>query len=243
MAVKTGDVQKAVATGSERFSRSLRSDVFEDEVKKLAELEQNPYIGFEKDFLRWMLSDGAGAFLLSDEKNETGISLCVNWLEGISYANEKDTCMYMASEKLEDGTLKSYMDYSPEEITSQSVLSIKQDVKLLSENIVALGGLKLRSIMAKKGLRSADVDYFLPHMSSEFFRDKIAGELVAMGLDIPPEKWFVNLSNIGNIGAGSIYLMVDELFRSGRLKKDEKILLMVPESSRFSYVFALLTVC
>jgi 3-oxoacyl-[acyl-carrier-protein] synthase-3 len=62
MAVKTGDVQKAVATGSERFSRSLRSDVFEDEVKKLAELEQNPYIGFEKDFLRWMLSDGAGAF-------------------------------------------------------------------------------------------------------------------------------------------------------------------------------------
>ena len=151
--------------------------------------------------------------------------------------------MYMASEKLEDGTLKSYMDYSPEEITSQSVLSIKQDVKLLSENIVALGGLKLRSIMAKKGLRSADVDYFLPHMSSEFFRDKIAGELVAMGLDIPPEKWFVNLSNIGNIGAGSIYLMVDELFRSGRLKKDEKILLMVPESSRFSYVFALLTVC
>jgi 3-oxoacyl-[acyl-carrier-protein] synthase-3 len=87
------------------------------------------------------------------------------------------------------------------------------------------------------------VDYFLPHMSSEFFRDKIAGELVAMGLDIPPEKWFVNLSNIGNIGAGSIYLMVDELFRSGRLKKDEKILLMVPESSRFSYVFALLTVC
>jgi 3-oxoacyl-[acyl-carrier-protein] synthase-3 len=243
MAVKTGDVRKAVATGSERFSRSLRSDVFEDEVKKLAELEQNPYIGFEKDFLRWMLSDGAGAFLLSDEKNETGISLCVNWLEGISYANEKDTCMYMASEKLEDGTLKSYMDYSPEEITSQSVLSIKQDVKLLSENIVALGGLKLRSIMAKKGLRSADVDYFLPHMSSEFFRDKIAGELVAMGLDIPPEKWFVNLSNIGNIGAGSIYLMVDELFRSGRLKKDEKILLMVPESSRFSYVFALLTVC
>jgi len=37
--------------------------------------------------------------------------------------------------------------------------------------------------------------------------------------------------------------MVHELFHSGRLKKGEKILLLVPESSRFSYMYAMLTVC
>ena len=243
MAVKTGNAHYAVSTGSERFSASLRSDVFEDEVKNLAALEENPYISFEKDFLRWMLSDGAGAFLLSDTKNENGLSLRVDWVEGVSYAHEKDTCMYMACEKDKDGTLKSYLDYSPAEIMNKSVLSIKQDTKLLSTNIIPLGGAKLKSIFVNKELNVGEIDYFLPHISSEFFRNKIAEKLDELGMSIPPEKWFVNLSNIGNVGAGSIYLMVDELFNSGRLKMGEKILLMVPESSRFSYMFALLTVC
>src|SRR4029077_16138440 len=130
MAVKTGDVHQAIATGSERFSGSLRSEVFEDEAQKLKQLEENPYIAFEKEFLRWMLSDGASAFLLSDKKNETGLSLRIEWLEGISYANEMETCMYMAAEKMADGTLKSYTEFTPEEIANQSIFSIKQDVKL-----------------------------------------------------------------------------------------------------------------
>jgi 3-oxoacyl-[acyl-carrier-protein] synthase-3 len=37
--------------------------------------------------------------------------------------------------------------------------------------------------------------------------------------------------------------MLDELNRSGRVKKGDRILLMVPESARFSYAYALLTVC
>ncbi len=82
LAAKTGDVQQAVATGSERFSASLLSANFENEAQKLKELMEDPYIGFEKEFLRWMLSDGAAAFLLSNKKNETGISLRVDWIEG-----------------------------------------------------------------------------------------------------------------------------------------------------------------
>ena len=243
MAVKTGDVHNAVATGSERFSASLKSQIFEDEAQKLQLLEENPYIGFEKEFLRWMLSDGASAFLLSDKKNENGLSLRVEWIEGISYANEMQACMYMGSEKMSDGKLKSYMDLTPEEVQSRSIMSIKQDVKLLSENIVPLGGLKLTKLFQEKGLSPADVDYFLPHMSSEFFRSKIFEQLEKNGTPIPYDKWLVNLSSLGNVGAGSVYFMVDELLHSDKLKKGQKALLLVPESSRFSYMYALLTVC
>lgn len=59
---------------------------------------------------------------------------------------------------------------------------------------------------------------------------------------IPYEKWFVNLTTLGNVGAASAYFMVHELFKSGKLKKGEKLLVLVPESSRFSYMYALLTV-
>src|ERR1700744_4824050 len=95
LAIKSGEAQKAVATGSERFSGLLVSEVFEEEAQKLKEMEENPFIAFQKDFLRWMLSDGASAFLMSDKPNENGLSLRIDWIEGASYANQMDTCMYM----------------------------------------------------------------------------------------------------------------------------------------------------
>jgi 3-oxoacyl-[acyl-carrier-protein] synthase-3 len=36
--------------------------------------------------------------------------------------------------------------------------------------------------------------------------------------------------------------MLDELFHSGKLKKDDQLLMMVPESARFNYAYVLLTV-
>lgn len=243
LATKTGDVEQSVATGSERFSISLVATNFEDEAQKLKELSDDPYIGFEKEFLRWMLSDGAAAFLISNKKNESGISLRVDWIEGFSYANELGACMYMGCEKQKDGTLKSYHDYSPHEIIDQSILSIKQDVKLLSKNIVPYGGVGLKAALDKHGIKSAEIDYFLPHMSSEFFKEKIFQQLIVNETGITYDKWFVNLSEVGNVGAASVYLMVDELFHSGKLKTGDKILLLVPESARFSYMYSLLTVC
>jgi 3-oxoacyl-[acyl-carrier-protein] synthase-3 len=243
LATKTGDVKQSVATGSERLSVSLVSANFEDEAQRLKELVADPYIGFEKEFLRWMLSDGAAAFLISDKKNENGISLRVDWIEGYSYANELAPCMYMGSEKLKDGTLKGYLDYTPQEVMSQSILSIKQDVKLLSKNIVLYGGYGVKAALDKHGVKSEEIDHFLPHMSSEFFKDKIYQQLIANGTGIMYDKWFVNLSQVGNVGAASVYLMVDELFHSGKLKTGDKIFLLVPESARFSYMYSLLTVC
>jgi len=242
LAIKTGDVKLAVATGSERFSGLLVSDVFEEEAQKLKEMEENPFIAFQKDFLRWMLSDGASAFLMSDKPNETGLSLRLDWIEGVSYANEMETCMYMGGEKMEDGTLKGFMDYTPEEIMTKSIFSVKQDITLLSNNIVNLGGKKIKEIFDKKGMTSKDIDYFLPHISSDFFKSKIYDLVELYGGGIPYEKWFINLYTVGNVGAASVYLMINELFHSGRLKKGEKILLLVPESARFSYMYALLTV-
>jgi 3-oxoacyl-[acyl-carrier-protein] synthase-3 len=151
--------------------------------------------------------------------------------------------MYMGSDKLADGSLKSYKEYSATEIQEQSVFSIKQDVKLLGEKIVKLGFAKLKDILIRKGISMDDVSYFLPHLSSYFFESKIDDFFKENGITIPREKWYTNLVTKGNVGAASIYMMLEEVFNSGALKKGEKILLAVPESSRFSYMFCLLTVC
>ena len=65
---------------------------------------------------------------------------------------------------------------------------------------------------------------------------------IGLGEDLPASKWFTNLSWVGNVGAASPLLMLEELFNSGKLKKDDQILMMVPESARFNYAYILLTV-
>ncbi|MDR1679783.1 MAG: 3-oxoacyl-ACP synthase, partial [Prevotellaceae bacterium] len=62
------------------------------------------------------------------------------------------------------------------------------------------------------------------------------------GIAVPYEKWFFNLPRVGNVGSASIYLALDELFYSGKLKKGERIILAIPESGRFSYGTVGLTV-
>jgi 3-oxoacyl-[acyl-carrier-protein] synthase-3 len=189
-----------------------------------------------------MLSDGAGALLL-ENKPRGNVSLKIEWLETASFANEIETCMYAGCEKNDDGTTKGWKDYKPEEWLNKSVFALKQDVKLLGKYIVPIGTSYLKKILEKRKFDVNTIDYFLPHLSSEFFRSKIAEEIKKQNIDIPQEKWFTNLTKVGNIGAGSVYMMIEELMNSGKLKKGNKILLMVPESARFSYAYALLTVC
>jgi 3-oxoacyl-[acyl-carrier-protein] synthase-3 len=214
---------------------------FEEESHKLEQLTENPYIAFEKEFLRWMLSDGASAVLLKN-KPEGELSLKVEWVECTSFAGEQETCMYVGAEKLPNGELKSWSEFEPHEWLGNSTFSLRQDTKILSETIVPVGGRFLQEIIRKRNFDINTIDYFLPHLSSMFFKPKIQAELKTLGLDIPDGKWFTNLSWVGNVGSASIFLMLEELFNSDKLKKGQKILLMVPESARFNYAYALLTV-
>jgi 3-oxoacyl-[acyl-carrier-protein] synthase III len=243
LSILAGNTTNAVVTGSEKLSSFMLASNFEKETERLVEMEQNPIIAFEKDFLRWMLSDGAAALLLQNKPRPNSINLKIEWLDIRSYANQLETCMYVGSDKNEDGSTKGWKEFTPEEWLQKSIFSFKQDTKLLGREIVPVGTKYLKEILDKRGFDVTTIDYFLPHLSSEFFRAKIAEEILKYDIQIPQEKWFTNLSSTGNIGSASIFMMVEELMNSGKLKAGQKILLMVPESARFTYAYCLLTVC
>ena len=242
LSVKSGNSKNAVCTGSERVSTWMKAEKFENEIENLKDLEEQPIIAFRKDFLRWMLSDGAAAFLLQDSPNEDQLSLKIEWMESYSYAHQLETCMYAGGDKLENGEMKPWSDYSSAEWLKQSVFSLKQDVKILNDNILIKGVESMKSAMDKHQLSSDQIDYLLPHVSSNFFVKGLYDEFSKKGIHVPLEKWFMNLSKVGNVGSASIFLMVEELFNQGNLKKGDRIMLCVPESGRFSYSYAYLTV-
>lgn len=242
LSVKSGNTNNAVCTGSERVSTWMLADKFENEVVNLKSLEEQPIIAFKKDFLRWMLSDGAAAFLLENKPRGEN-SLKIEWMEAFSYAHELEACMYAGGDKMENGQIKPWSDYKSSEWLTQSVFSIKQDVKILDKHILVKGAESMKAAMTKNNLKPEDITYFLPHVSSHYFVAGLYKALAEEGIEVPMEKWFMNLKKVGNVGSASIYLMLEELMNSGQLKKGDTILLSVPESGRFSYSYAYLTVC
>jgi 3-oxoacyl-[acyl-carrier-protein] synthase III len=244
MDVSSGLTKNAIATGSELVSSALRGVYFKPEIEaKIQDLESKPIVAFEKDFLRWMLSDASAAILITDTPRQDGISLRIDWIELVSFANVLETCMYGGGVKRADGSLQGWRDVeNPEEVWKEGYFALKQDAKLLGDNIMPYGQKGFLPIRDKYSMKPDDITWFLPHYSSEYFIQPLHETLENIGFTIPLDKWFTNLTYKGNTGSASIFVMLDELMSSGKLEQGDRIFCFVPESARFSYAYMHLTV-
>ncbi|EKQ71187.1 3-oxoacyl-(acyl-carrier-protein) synthase III [Leptolyngbyaceae cyanobacterium JSC-12] len=234
--IKLGEKQTAIAVASEQPSRLFKHTNFEAET----DIQAGGNLGFDSEFLRWMLSDGAGAFVLQNHPNSSGISLKIEWIESISHANAYPVCMYAGTA---DGTAqKSWMDYSSYvEAAKAGAINLRQNIRLL-DDVIKLGVEGWLRLIEAGRVKPDEIDWLLCHYSSHFFRGQIVELLDKAGCLIPEEKWFTNLYTRGNTGCASIYLMLEELFHSGNLQPGQKIFCFVPESGRFTTAYLLLTV-
>jgi len=245
MNVAAGLSANAVATGSELAASFLRADFM---TPYLAEGDQTdvahqPARAFDADFLRWMLSDGAGAVFLSDRQNPGRISLRIEWIDHISFAGQLETCMYSGGIKADGGRAVGWRVKEDIDPASRPYLfAVRQDIKLLDKHIVGTMGKALSSVVAKRRITPSDIDWFLPHYSSAYFRPKFYDEMKRIGFHIPYDKWFTNLATKGNTGSAAIFIILEEVFHSRNLQRGQKLLCFIPESGRFSHCFMLLTV-
>lgn len=245
--IRVGEHPNAVVVGSEMPSPALRATRFEKE-SELAPARSgaaDSYQFFNADFLRWMLSDGAGAVVLESQPHPQRLSLRLDWVEFRSYAHAFPTCMYMGTTSPQDvrvgSTFQSFETYAQAE--AAGVFVMRQDTRLLPLGLVGSVGVEAKRLRDQGLLVPEKVDHFLPHLSSHVFSSLMAETFQSHGIHIPPEKWFTNLATKGNTGAASIFILLDEALRSSRFRPGEKVLCMVPESGRFSVSYAQFTVC
>lgn len=243
--IEGGQYRSAISVGSEFPSRYMRGRNFGPEIdSQVNELERRPELAFEKDFLRWMLSDGAGAALVRQQPNPDRLSLRIDWMDMISLAGDMPVCMYMGGNKRADGSMQYWHEVEdPFDIVRQGFYALKQDARLLNERIIEASiDRALMPVVRRHGLKTQDIAWFLPHYSSQYFRDKLHDRMAQQGFDIPLERWFTNLTRVGNVGSASIYLIIEELLYSGRLKAGDRLLCYIPESARFNFCYMHLTV-
>ena len=233
--LELGKKQTAIAVASEFPSRLFKSTKFEAETS----VQAGKPLPFDTEFLRWMLSDGAGAFLLQNHPNAIGISLKIEWIELISHANAYPVCMY--SGLANENSTKSWLDYSSYlDAATAGAFDLRQNIRLL-DNVMKLGVEGWLGLIRSGRVCPQEIDWLLCHYSSHFFRRQIVELLEQAGCMIPEEKWFTNLYSRGNTGCASIYLMLEELFNSNKLQPGQKIFCFVPESGRFTTAYMMLT--
>ena len=227
--VRLGRHRVGVAVGSEMVSRTLRASRFAD-------------AGFDAEFLRYMLSDGAGAVVVEGQPAREGLSLRIDWTHLVSHAHRFDVCMYAGAASPDRVTAGStWQDQpTPTDAHQAGMLNLRQDIGILG-NILAVGVEEYVGLVRDGRIEPAEIDHLLVHYSSEYFRPDMVRLMTEAGLMIPEEKWFTNLRTKGNTGAASIFVMLEEAFNGGRFSPGDRILLMVPESGRFSVAFVQLT--
>jgi 3-oxoacyl-[acyl-carrier-protein] synthase-3 len=221
----------ALVIASELSSRLFKASRYE----QAGEAEND----FNAEFLRWMLSDGAGAVLLETQPREN--SFRIDWIKSFSHADAFPVCMEVGSPKQpkHGETWQDYPTYA--EAEANGALLIRQDVRLL-DNVVKLGVDGFLRLIDEGLVKVEEIDHVLCHFSSEYFKSRIFKTLETAGVAIPEHKWYTNLYTRGNTGCASIFIMLDEFVRTQNYQSGETMICMVPESGRFNNAYMKLTV-
>ena len=230
--IRVGDQPNALVVVSELASRLFKNTRYEA-------AGGFKTIDFKAEFLRWMLSDGAGAMLL--ESKPRGQCLRIDWIRSFSHADAYPVCMGIGatSDVDEKRTWQDFATYG--EAEAHGALLIRQDVRLL-ENIVKLGVDGTLRLIEEGILDTDKLDHLLCHYSSHHFKSLIYDMLDMAGAKIDEEKWYSNLYTRGNTGSASILIMLDEFLTTNKAKVGDTIVCMVPESGRFNTAYIHLTV-
>ena len=232
--------EAALVISSELASRLLKKQRYEAATTSTFAAKR---IDFSTEFLRWMLSDGAGALLLQNKPAPKGLSLRIDWIRGFSHAHALPICMSVGSAGRPDDS-RTWQDYDTYAQAEQDgALLLRQDVRLL-DNLMRMGVDGYLRLVDEGVSNPSEVDHFLCHYSSHHFRNKILEMLDTAGVGIPEERWWTNLYTRGNTGSASLFIMLDEFLRTDEVsvKVGDKVLCFVPESGRFNTTYLQLTV-
>ena len=218
-AVSSGEHASAISVGSEHPSSALKSGAIDPPQDREEHDDLRHSQWFMSVFLRFMLSDGAGAFLMEDKPRESGLSLRVNWTESRSFAHETPVCM-----KLEHQGVR-----------------LSQDINILNRYLMPMATKFSTEVLERRGEDLADYRVVLPHFSSFFFRRKMERLMKSLHSQGEPVPYWTNLKTAGNTGSASIYLMLDHYLKEHQVNEGDNIMLWVPESGQFNFVMASLT--
>lgn len=150
-----------------------------------------------------LFADGAGAAVVRDQ--EHGI---------ISNVTRSDGSMGM-SLKCKDRSTRNFLNKKKED---------KHYIQMIGPDIFKFAVRKVPAcidlLLERAGVTKDEVDYFVLHQANS----RIVAS-VAKKMDVPIEKFPMNIDHVGNTSGASIPILLDEMNRKGMLSPGQKIVL------------------
>ncbi|MES2002309.1 MAG: 3-oxoacyl-[acyl-carrier-protein] synthase III C-terminal domain-containing protein [Pseudomonadota bacterium] len=235
--VQAGEHRAALAVGAEFSSRFFRPGHY----LGTTSIDDKDCLPADVEFLRWTLSDGAAAVLVEDRPAQRGLSLKVDWMSLRSFADRFEPCMTGGVVR-EGNEMRPWSHFpSSADAARAGAFQLRQDVDALYRMLPVWMGEFLRHVDEGR-IDPLETDVFLCHFSARSLRQEMVRLATKAGAMIPEERWFTNLYDKGNVGAASMYLLIDDYLRSGRARPGQRVLCAVPESGQCIMAFAGLSV-
>lgn len=236
--VQAGEHRAALALGAEFSSRYFRPGFY----LGTADIDDAGELPGDGEFLRWTLSDGAAALIIEPKPARHRLSLKIDWISIRSFADRFVPCMTGGAVRQADGTMKPWSHFaSIGEAAQAGAFQLRQDVDALHRMLPVWVG-ELMRLIDEGRVDPRKVDHFVCHYSAKSLREEMVRLATRAGCMIDEERWFTNLAAKGNVGAASLFLLLDDLLDDPRLKPGQQVLVAVPESGQCLMGYAGMTV-
>ena len=188
---------------------------------------------FDSHFLRWMLSDGAGACLLSKQPRTRGPVAEARWIHNRSFSGDLPVCMQIGQPSGAQRPVLSRLSVAGRGGSRRRVLCLRQDIRLLP-HLFELGIHEYVELVRRAAFRPEQIDHFLCHYSSQKFARRGRRPDARAGLSIPTRALVQQSRPARQHRRGVDLHHARRLLRERELKPGQRILCFVPESGRFT---------
>ncbi len=170
-----------------------------------------------------LFGDGAGAAVLSPATDDTGVL---------------STRLHTDSSLAESLCIPAGGSLEP--ITQESINQSRDKVNMIGRDIFKVAVRNLtsasRDALDEAGLTANDIDWVVPHQANLRILSQVADRL-----EIPLEKFVLNIDRYGNTSSASIPIALDEALRDGRIQPGQRVL-MCALGAGISWASALVTI-
>lgn len=212
-AIASGRYDTALVVTSQLSSPFLRADYFNQEV-----------ITEEQVILRWFLSDGAGALVLTSDKPDTPCLKVANtYLESVGVGIEP-------SMKMMIGVVHSNL----KDIYASGAHHLTQDLKTVTKLAPELGTKGFAKMVQEENLDLSKVRCCFLNVPTKHLMDH-AIEEGRKALGNPEIPFYTKLSTRGYPGAPAIVIALDGFLQENALNRGDQLLSFVTESSKWMH--------
>jgi 3-oxoacyl-[acyl-carrier-protein] synthase III len=220
--ISIGRYNNALIVTSQLSSTFFRSEYYNQKV--LTE---------EQAILRWFLSDGAGALVLTHNKPDSGCLKVVDtYLESVGMGIEP-------SMRMEFGAVK----WKIADIYENGWHHLTQDIKTVTRLAPVLFEKGIKAMLAKMQLDVSTVKCFFANIPTKHMMDVAIKKLRKNDFKNPDLVFYTKLATRGYQGAPAIIIALDDYMIAPPLQRGDRIISFVTESSKWMHAGFVLEYC